>query len=396
MSGTSVIVVSYRPGGWLRPCLDSVIAQAGQVIVVDNASPDAAASTIARAVGARAVRVGRNLGFAGGVAAGLAEATGDVVAVLNDDAVAGPGWLTSASSLLADRSVGAVTPKVRLAGWYREVHLDDQEWFAPGDARPLGRRLLRLEAGGEDVLAAAVGAGLHDLESAPGGEYWRWTRPGRPFYVPVSDAGVEVRVDGDDPGPGETVRVINHTGSWLRGHGVAGEIGFGAPDDGRFDRPAEPFGFSGTAPVFRMETLQRIGTFARRFFAYNEDTDWCLRARLSGLKVLYDPAADAAVEHRMSSTSGGTASPLVRRLAQRNALLCMVRNAPLPVARPQVAERLHRLPSDAVARQVLAMLPWALATRAVMSRRWSDDPAAVWGRWAEQGGTWDTAPARVG
>jgi hypothetical protein len=388
-----VIVVSYRPGEWLRPCLDSVVDQADQVIVVDNASVGGTAARVAGQVGAQVVTANRNLGFAGGVAAGLGPATGDIVAVLNDDAVAGPDWLTSASERLADPTVGAVTPKVRLSGWYREVLLGDEEWFAPGDSRPLGRRLLRLESDGHDVMASAMGAGLHDLESA-GGEQWRWTRPGRPFYVPVGGPSAELRVDGDDPGPGATVRLLNHAGSWLRAHGVAGEIGFGTPDDGRFDEPTEPFGFSGTAPVFRTETLHRIGAFAPRFFAYNEDTDWCLRARLTGLRVVYDPTPGAAVDHRMSATSGGTGSAMVRRLAQRNALLCMARNAPLSVVRPEVVGRLRRLPGDVVARQLAQMLPWALATRVRMSRMWTEDPVEVWSRWAEQGGTWDTSPAR--
>ena len=243
-------------------------------------------------------------------------------------------------------------------------------------------------------MGRAVGAGLHDLETGPDGATWRWTSPGLPFYVPVEAPDEEVRLDGEEVPAGPVVRVLNHAGSFLRAHGVAGEYGFGAPDDGRFDGPREPFGFSGTAPVFRAETLHRIGAFAPRFFAYNEDTDWCLRARLSGLRIAYDPAV--TVTHRLSATSGGTAAERVRRLAQRNALLCLARNAPPSVARPEIARRLRLWPGDPVARQVARMLPWALATRAAMSRRWVETPAAVWGRWAEQDSSWETGPAMTG
>lgn len=390
---TTVVVVSYRPGDWLSRCLESVVPQADEVLVVDNASDGARASDLARSAGARAIRSRRNLGFAGGVALALRQARGELVGVLNDDAVAGPGWLTSAARVLEDGTVAAVTPKVVLDGVFREIQLADEEWLAPGDPRPLGRMLRSVTADGREVLARSVGAGLHDLETDGRTGSWRWTRPGQAFYVPVEHEGTTVLLDGDDPGPGPTVRVLNHAGSFLRTHGIAGEYGLGAPDDGRFDSRREPFGFSGTAPVFRAETLQRFGPFEPRFFAYNEDTDWCLRVRLAGLRVAYDP--EATVAHRLSATSGGTWAEMVTRLAQRNALLCLARNGPAGLAAREIKERLLRGPKEPVARQVARMLPWALTSRAAMSRRWVYDPEDIWSEWAERDSTWDTSPART-
>lgn len=391
-AASTVIIVSYRPGDWLRPCIDSVIDEADEVIVVDNASDDRLASRIAEEAKARVIRSRRNAGFAGGVALALPEVRGDLVAVLNDDAVARPGWLPSAAGVLEDPSVGAVTPKVVLRGLYREVLLDDEEWHAPRDSRPLGRMLTSVEVEGREVLAACVGAGLHVLETGPDGRSWRWTRPGQPFYAPVDHAGADIALNGDRVEPGPTVRILNHAGSFLRGHGVAGEYGFGAPDDGRFDARREPFGFSGTAPVFRKETLDRIGAFAPRFFAYNEDTDWCLRARLAGLRVAYDPAA--TIVHRLSATSGGAAAERVRRLAQRNALLCLARNAPARLAAAEIAGRLGKGRRDPVAVETARLLPWAVASRLAMSRQRVCDPADVWETWAEKGSTWDTSRVR--
>jgi hypothetical protein len=312
--------------------------------------------------------------------------------VLNDDAVAEPGWLTSAATVLADPLVAAVTPKVVLAGSFAEVVLDDEEWFAPGDARPLGRQVRSVTSDGEEVLASCLGAGLHELEG-PAGSHWRWTAGSRPFYVPVSGPGHEVRIDGAPVGTGPTVRLLNHAGSFLRHHGIGGEYGLGAPDDGRFDQPREPFGFSGTAPVFRAETLRHLGGFARPFFAYNEDTDWCLRARLRGLRIAYDPGG--TVVHRLSATSGGTAAEAVRRLSQRNALLCLVRNAPAGLARREVRQRLERGWRDPVVGQTVARLPWAVGTRVLLSRRWVETPERMWERWADADMAWDASAARV-
>lgn len=391
MTTSSVVIVSHRPGDWLAASVGSAVAQADEVVVVDNGSPGGAAGEIAGRAGAAVIRTGRNLGFTGGANAGLEVVRGDVVGVLNDDAVADGRWLASAVEAIEGRGLAAVTPKVVLRGLWREVVLDDDEWFAPRDRRPLGRQLRHVLAGGREVLDRSVGAGLHEVETGADGR-WRWTTGRRPFYVPVDDADEAVLLDGHPAPPGRVVEVLNHAGSYLRSHGVAAEIGFGAPDDGRFDQPGEVFGFSATAPVFRADALAQVGGFAGPFFAYNEDTDWCLRAHLLGLRIGYDPTA--RVTHRLSATSGGTSSAFVRRLAQRNALLCLVRTAPWAQARPEVEWRLRRGPGDAVARSLARRLPWAVGSRLGMRRRWVLTPDEVWGHWVDRGSEWDTSPAR--
>jgi glycosyltransferase involved in cell wall biosynthesis len=161
---SSVVIVSYRPGDWLEACIASVIDQADQVIVVDNGSAGETASGLAKKFGADVVRARSNRGFAGGFNLGLRAVRGDVVAVLNDDAVADPSWLARATEPLEDRTVAAVTPKVLLAGWWGEVLIDDATWTAPGDARRLGRRVTSITVNGADVLERSFGAGLHPLE----------------------------------------------------------------------------------------------------------------------------------------------------------------------------------------------------------------------------------------
>jgi hypothetical protein len=281
---------------------------------------------------------------------------------------------------------------------YAEILLDDEPWHAPGDARPLGRQLRSVTVGDRDVLERVQGAGVYDTERAMvDGEAlrWRWTAGRRPFYVPLADpvGGDDVRVNGEPIAVRTTCRLVNHAGSYLEQHGVAGEYGLGAPDDGRFDLPAERFGFSGTAPVFRAETLRRLGGLAPQFFAYNEDTDWCLRARLAGLRVVYEPTA--SVRHRLSATSQGPSSAMVRFLAQRNALLCLVRNAPPDVARHFLWLRLHEDAVPELRRAVLGKLPWALASRRRLRKHWTTTPRAVWDRWAGADRAWDVGPAHT-
>jgi len=396
VSSSSVVVVSHRPGSWLAECLASALPQASEVVVVDNGSSGEEASRIARKAGARVVRSSHNLGFADGVNLGLRHVDGEIIGLLNDDAVAGPGWLDTAQGVLADPTVAAVTPKVLLDGLFAEIVLEDESWSAPGDHRSLGRQLRSVTVGGTDVLESLVGAGVHDCErSTVDGcrDVWRWTSGGAPFYVPLADPALSdsVRIDGRPVDVRSLCTLVNHAGNFLEGHGIAGDYGFATPDDGRFDQAAERFGFSGTAPVFRAETLTRIGGLAGPFFAYNEDTDWCLRARLAGLRIVYDPGA--TVRHRLSATSGGAVEPFVQFLAQRNALLCLVRNAPADVAGRFVWSRIREGSGSGVRRAMLRRLPWAVATRMRMRHLRVEDPRRVWDRWAGVDTTWDTRPA---
>jgi hypothetical protein len=48
---------------------------------------------------------------------------------------------------------------------------------------------------------------------------------------------------------------------------------------------------SGSCMLIRRNVVEQIGYQDEDFFAYQEDTDFCRRARLAGWKVFYDPAA---------------------------------------------------------------------------------------------------------
>jgi GT2 family glycosyltransferase len=52
----------------------------------------------------------------------------------------------------------------------------------------------------------------------------------------------------------------------------------------------------GNGYLWRRATIERVGLLDERFFAYNEDVDWCLRARAVGFRVVY--AGTAAILHR--------------------------------------------------------------------------------------------------
>ena len=72
-----------------------------EVIVVDNGSTDESVS-VARSAGARVVEMGSNLGFARAVNAGIGAASGELIAILNNDVEVEAGWLAALAGGLGD------------------------------------------------------------------------------------------------------------------------------------------------------------------------------------------------------------------------------------------------------------------------------------------------------
>lgn len=120
----SIVVVTYNSAGVLGPCLDSIATgcrgvDLADVVIADNASADA---TVAIAHGrddlpVRVVQLGRNAGYAAGINAGVAAATGtDAVLVLNPDITIRPGAVAVLMAALSDAVMaqrrGITVPKL--------------------------------------------------------------------------------------------------------------------------------------------------------------------------------------------------------------------------------------------------------------------------------------------
>jgi len=117
-AGVSVIVPVYGAAPLALRAVRAIEAGGGaaEVLLVDDASPDAAAEVLEQAgTGARVIRRPRNGGFAAACATGWAAAdpSHPWVAVLNSDAVPEPGWLEACvAELERDPSLGSAAPQV--------------------------------------------------------------------------------------------------------------------------------------------------------------------------------------------------------------------------------------------------------------------------------------------
>ena len=103
----AVVIVTWNGRRHLDDCLTAVAAQRGvrlETILVDNASTDGTAEYVRqRYPSVRLVVLPENRGFAGGNNAGVAAARAPLVAFLNNDTAADPGWLQALVSGLDER-----------------------------------------------------------------------------------------------------------------------------------------------------------------------------------------------------------------------------------------------------------------------------------------------------
>jgi GT2 family glycosyltransferase len=192
----SVLIVAYDSRDDLTKTLPALLAELGdgdgdELIVVDNKPGDGSAELVRElAPAARIVATGSNSGFAGGCNAGAAEASGDLLVILNPDAAPWPGfgeairrpWTEGRGwdawqALVTDGS----GERVNSAG--NPVHFTGIVW-AGGHGRPVG------EAPAAGEVTAASGACLAiPLES--------WRRVGgfpAEFFMYHEDVDLSVRL----------------------------------------------------------------------------------------------------------------------------------------------------------------------------------------------------------
>ena len=116
----------------------------------------------------------------------------------------------------------------------------------------------------------------------------------------------------------EDPRRIDKVGHLIYPDGQNRGRGSGALDSGQYDREEEVLWPDGCAAMYRKEMLDRIGGFDEDFFAYGDDAELGLRARIAGWKCVYTP--QAVVRHHRGSTLGKDSAWRLE-LIERNRLL---------------------------------------------------------------------------
>jgi GT2 family glycosyltransferase len=96
-------------------------------------------------------------------------------------------------------------------------------------------------------------------------------------------------------------------------------------DQGQYDSAEEILWPDACAALYHRGVFEETGGFDESFFAYGDDADLGMRARLLGWNAWYVPTA--VVHHRHSATAGAY-SPLKIMLVERNRLLLALKNFP--------------------------------------------------------------------
>ncbi|MGD8195591.1 glycosyltransferase [Herbiconiux sp. P18] len=260
-----------------------------EVVVVDNESTEESLAALEQGCpGAVLVTERENRGFAGGVTAGLRAARGEIIVLLNNDAVALPGFLLSGAGRLlgGPGELAAVAARVDLEGSFSPV------------------------ADGEPPSS----------EQLDGLDGTRW-RPDPQGTALVNSTGVEL-------GPGAN----GFDRDWLR------------PVE-RLRRTADdhPFAASGAAVFLRRSAVEAVGGFDTSYFMYYEDLDLSWRLRLSGYTIGYEPAARVVHRHAASSSHS---SSLIRVNSVRNRWLTVLKNGSVRLVLSVTARTAARLLID--------------------------------------------------
>lgn len=111
----SAIVVTHNSAAAISACLEALAGQDCEIVIIDNASGDQTLQRVREFAASHPIRLimnEQNLGFAAAVNQGAREAAGDVLLILNPDAIAEPNAIAALISCLentrADAAGGAL------------------------------------------------------------------------------------------------------------------------------------------------------------------------------------------------------------------------------------------------------------------------------------------------
>jgi GT2 family glycosyltransferase len=144
----------------------------------------------------------------------------------------------------------------------------------------------------------------------------------------------------------EDPRIIDKCGHLIYPDGQNRGRGSGQLDQGQFNRQEEALWPDGCAALYRRAMLNEVGGFDEEFFAYADDAELGLRARIAGWTCLYAPGA--VVRHHRGATLGLNSA---RRLTliERNRVLLVVKLFPWNLLWANGAYHLARIGAGMVA-----------------------------------------------
>jgi hypothetical protein len=355
-----IVLINFDGGSVTLRCLEALHktkwdVQRLEIVLVDNASVDGLDWKIPGLYpDVRIINSLTNEGFARGNNLALSDLDEvDVVALINNDTIPDPEWLSElVDTLYSEPKIGGVGAKLLFNKLVVGVELDpDGQLVCLTNVRINGKDSLHLLHFDERFDRSGIGAG------SPTQQHW-FSQPCS-FWIEENESlgeqpeieielfsgqqvTIKIKTDlevieanvGISPSrvcvsSTNKARVINNAGEGIFPGLHGGDIGFKELDLGHRDQTCEVFGFCGGAVAFRSEFLKDVGIFDPTFFLYYEDIDLAWRGRLRGWKFYYTSKSVVFHEHSYSSKEG---SPFVRFWSDRNRRLTLIKNGTAKMA----------------------------------------------------------------
>ena len=110
--------------------------------------------------------------------------------------------------------------------------------------------------------------------------------------------------------------------------GMTSHIGGMKKDTGQYDEICDSDFISGCALLIHKNVISQIGLMDESYFYYQEDVDYCTKAKKAGFKCIVAPRAE--LWHKVARTSGGSENPFGAFYKTRNRIIFMKKNATIP------------------------------------------------------------------
>lgn len=121
---------------------------------------------------------------------------------------------------------------------------------------------------------------------------------------------------------------------------LGSHIGVDEEDVGQYDKEIETDYVTGGAMFVESLVFKEIGLFDDNYFLYYEDSDFCLRAKKKGYKMMYLPKA---VVHHANAQSTGLGSPLQDYYITRNRMILAKKFLPVRTQFALIREALRNI-----------------------------------------------------
>ncbi|MCL4415741.1 MAG: glycosyltransferase [Actinobacteria bacterium] len=358
----SLITVNYNGLRFLKNLFNSISKlnypeDKIQTIMVDNGSTDGSVEFVRSNFPEVEVLVlNKNSGYAGGNNEGFKHASGQYIALINNDCSVDRNWLAAlvnaANSSYGENKAGAVGSKVIF--FYKYLILDffigNEEKISPYEGNDIygaklsGFNIICSDDGEEDLLEKSLKflEGFHlQSRDAKSDKFAYKLKTKAMLAVPIPAGGNNIGEDGSNKSNvtlsfdatsingknklvitisgneicsidlDETSKnivldlttdlfylqkdIINSCGTEINKAFYSRDRGFNEIDKGQFDNVEEIFSPSGSSLLISRQLLDDVGFFDRNFFTYYEDIDLFWRARLRGWKVFFAP--DSVARH---------------------------------------------------------------------------------------------------